>query len=251
MGAFEDKQRENYAFNDPTMNGKVNNYDSDYPIVLQETGASGIDEDNTTYMETWNHHLSYIQPSPLGKFNLGVSYTFKPEHYFSWIGKFKKANKGKEGKYSESPNSKNKHLALKMEDEISLFEGNKLTLGFDSIDFWTSSGGETDNNVRDHKSCFIEDIWQLADNLELRLGLRYEEVNLSINNYSEKGGWGSKKGYQVTLEPPEKYIEKEEAQFLPKSFLTYQLDDLWAPLRDTSVSLGLSKVWNVAPFCLV
>jgi iron complex outermembrane receptor protein len=36
---------------------------------------------------------------------------------------------------------------------------------------------------------------------------------------------------------------------VPKAFLTYELDDLAEGLRDTSIALGVSKIWNPMPFC--
>ena len=240
MGAYVDKDRESYASNDP-----AEDYDSDYPVVTADTiGAGDISEDSQTHMETWAHRLSYVQPTPIGKFTLGTSYTAKPEHYFTNINN---------GQFVKNPNSKGEQLAILLQDEFELFEGNNLLIGFDSIDFWTKFKPRSDdrNRLRNHKSGFIEDTWQIAPRLHARIGLRYENVHLKINNYSETAGWGSKKGYQVTFDSPKKYIKKDWDQFLPKSFITYELDDLWNRLRDTSISVGGSKLWNVAPFCLV
>lgn len=240
MGAYVNNDREAYASNDP-----AEDYDSDYPVVTADTiGAGDISEDSQTHMETWAHHLSYVQPTPIGKFTLGASYTAKPKHYFTKI---------KNGQFVKNPNSKGEQLAILLQDEIELFDGNSLIVGFDSIDFWIKFRPRSDdrNRLRNHKSVFIEDTWQITPRLHVRAGLRYEDVHLSINNYSETAGWGSKQGYQVTFDPPKKYIKKDWNEFLPKSFITYELDDLWSWFRDTSISVGASKVWNVAPFCLV
>lgn len=240
MGAYVDTDRESYASNDP-----AGDYDSDYPVVTADTsGAGDIAEDSQTHIETWTHHLSYVQPTPIGKFTLGASYTTKPNHYFTKI---------KNGQFVENPNSEGEQLAILLQDEIELFDGNTLIAGFDSIDFWTKFKPRSDdhNRLRNHKSGFIEDVWQITPRLQVRAGLRYENVRLNINNYSETAGWGSRQGYQVTFDSPKKYIEKDWDKFLPKSFITYELDDLWEPLRETSISVGASKVWNVAPYCLV
>jgi len=237
-GTYAQSDYDSYAINDPARP----DYDPDYPIVKPDTGASDIKIDSRTHFETLAQRFSYVQPTPIGKLQAGLAYVSRPEHYFTQISN---------GQYIRNPNSPGEQLAILVQDEIELFAGNTLALGFDSQDFWVDFEPHgARNHLRNNKSCFLEDTWQITPRLRLRGGLRYENVQLSINNYSEVAGWGSVQGYQVTLDPPQKYLERDYDQLLPKFFMTYGLDDICTPLRDTSVSLGISRVWNVAPYCL-
>ncbi len=238
MGNLVQKERESYALNDPS-----GDYDSSYPVVTSST-AGDISADSRYYLENWAHRLSYFQPTSIGDISLGVSYIEKTDHYSTQITN---------GVLVENPNSKGRTLAYNIQDEIKSFKNHTLVVGFDALDYYVTfePREDDDNKVRSHKSGFIEDTWQVTDNFSVRAGLRYEAVDLSINNYSTIMGWGSVQGYQVTLDPAQKYIEKSFDSWMPKLFATYKLDNHAACLRDTSVSLGVSRFWNVAPFCLV
>ena len=62
------------------------------------------------------------------------------------------------------------------------------------------------------------------------LGLRYEHDTIWVSNsyIKSEGEW----------------IERNFDGLMPKSFLTYEMDDLAAWLRDTTVSLGVSRIWH-------
>jgi outer membrane receptor protein involved in Fe transport len=237
MGNYVEKDRESYSKNDPS-----GDYDPDYPEVTAST-AGDIEDDSKYHLENMAHRFSYIQPTPIGEFSFGFSYIEKDKHYSTELD---------DGQLVVNPNSSGKNIAFNIQDEIKLFDAHTLVVGFDYLDYFASfePREDDDNRVRSHRSGFVEDTWQITDRLSVRLGLRYEDVNLSINNYSTIKAWGSIEGYQVTLDPPQKYIKKSFDDWMPKFFTTYELDDHAAWLRDTSVSVGASKFWNVAPFCL-
>jgi outer membrane receptor protein involved in Fe transport len=238
MGNMVKKERESFAKNDP-----AGDFDSSYPVVTSPT-AGDIAADSKTHFETWVHRLSFVKPTDLGTVSLGISYADKTDHYFTEI---------RNGAHITNPNSRGKNLALVLQNEVELFEKHTLVFGLDTLDYWVSFDPreDDDNRTRSHRSAFIEDTWQVTPGLSLQAGLRYERVDLSINNYSADMGWGSYPGYQVTLDPPQRYIEKDFEGWMPKFFATYALDEHAASLRDTSVSLGVSRFWNVAPYCLV
>jgi outer membrane receptor protein involved in Fe transport len=241
MGNYVEKDRESYVTNDPS-----GDYDPSYPEVLAGTsGAGNITSDSKSHFETSVHRFSFLQPTPVGNVSAGLSYTEKKEHYSTSLDNA--------GNLVTSPNSPGKNLAFNVQDEVELFDKHTLVVGFDSLDYYVSFDPreDDDDKVRSHKAGFIEDTWEITDRFSVRAGLRYEEVDLSINNYSTINGWGSVEGYQVTLDPPQRYIEKNFDAWMPKIFATYELDDHAAWLRDTSVSVGASKFWNVAPYCLV
>ena len=215
-------------------------------MVLSGTpGAGNIASDQKTHFETAVHRLAFMQPTFLGTFSGGLSYTDKRKHYFT--------QRNGNGDLITNPNSSGKNVAFNIQDEVELFDAHTFVVGLDSLDYYVTFAPreDDDNRVRSQKAGFIEDTWQITERLSARAGLRYETVDLSIANYSAVAGWGSVPGYQVTLDPPRRYIEKDYDQWIQKFFLSYDLDDHAACLRDTSVSLGVSKFWNVAPFCLV
>jgi hypothetical protein len=43
-------------------------------------------------------------------------------------------------------------------------------------------------------------------------------------------------------------VERQWDEWLPKSFLTFELDDLAAVLRDTSLSFGVSRIWRAPDY---
>jgi outer membrane cobalamin receptor len=238
MGNYVEKDRESYAKNDPS-----GDYDPDYPVVTSNT-AGNIADDSKYHLENWAHRISYIQPTPIGELSFGLSYMEKDKHYSTNM---------QNGQLVVNPNSSGKNIAFNIQDEIKLSNAHTFVVGFDYLDYYVTfePREDDDNRVRSHRSGFIEDDWQITERLSVRMGLRYEDVNLSINNYSNIKGWGSVEGYQVTLDPPQRYIEKDFDDWMPKFFATYELDDHAAWLRNTAVSLGVSKFWNVAPYCLV
>ena len=212
MGNFVERDDESYAKNDP-----AGNFDSGYPEVTSDT-AGDIAADSKTHFETWVHRLSFVQPTALGKFSLGLSYTEKADHYSTQITN---------GVLITNPNSQGKNLAVVLQDEIELSKGHTFVFGVDTLDYWITFAPreDDDNRTRSHKSGFIEDTWQVTPRLKVRAGLRYEHAELSINNYSTIMGWGSVQGYQVTLDPAQRYIEKSFDDWMPKFFATYELDD--------------------------
>ncbi|MDY6844543.1 MAG: TonB-dependent receptor, partial [Thermodesulfobacteriota bacterium] len=84
---------------------------------------------------------------------------------------------------------------------------------------------------------YIQHKWTIIPRLNIIGGLRYEAVNIWVNNWTSTGG------YKITS-IEKKYIKRDWNQVVPKSFLTYGLDDLSDVLRDTSLSLGVSNIWH-------
>lgn len=87
-------------------------------------------------------------------------------------------------------------------------------------------------------SGFIQDKWTILPQLSLTAGLRYEDNTINASNYNPK----TDKFY---TNDHRKWIKQTWCQWIPKSFLTYKLDNLADGLRDTSVSLGVSRIWRV------
>lgn len=246
MFTYTEQDLESFVKNDPGSS----DYDDDYPVV--KDASRSFWQDPVKHMETFSHRVTFNQPtSSAGTWSGGITYTEKAKHWFANNNWVDKDDKDQGVARFKSPNATQDRLAYKLQDEICLFDGNTLIVGFDGIDFYEEFEPRKEERyrLRSHKSGFIQDTWEVTSRLTVRPGVRYENVDLKINNYSNSPGWGSMPGYQVSQNP--QYIKKSWDQFMPKSFVTYELDDLWSQLRDTSISVGASKVWNVAPYCLV
>jgi iron complex outermembrane receptor protein len=94
-------------------------------------------------------------------------------------------------------------------------------------------GEDKDKRIR-IKGGGLQHQWQIVPRLTLTGGLRYEDVNIWVSNSG------------ITGKPP--WIERQWDEWLPKSFLTYELDDLAAALRDTSLSFGVSRIWRAPDY---
>ena len=250
-GSYTEQDFEQAVKNDPARS----DYRSHYPVWAGGSGKKrGYEswQDPTTDKEAYSLRLNYKQPTPIGLWTLRAYYT-QEDHGFKRHQYINPKNKAKGTYFWTSPNSDKDQRGLRIQDEVILFKSHTLTFGFDTAQFWENFKPRMDDHykIRDTKAGYIQDKWKITPRLTLTAGLRYEDVDLKINNYSEARGWGSNKGYQITTTPLKKYIKKDWNQLLPKSFLTYELDDVSDMLRDTSVSIGISKIWNVAPFCLV
>ena len=78
------------------------------------------------------------------------------------------------------------------------------------------------------------------------MGLRHEDINIWWSNWTTSGG-----GHYKDPSIEKEYIKKNYDNWIPKSFLTYELDGLADVLRDTSVSAGVSRVWTPRSVCEV
>ena len=121
----------------------------------------------------------------------------------------------------------------KIQDEIRFSENHISTVGFDIVEL---TSYQDKSKMVDRKSGYIQHKWTSIPRLNLTAGLRYEDINIWGNN------WSSTQGYMIKT-VGEKY-KRHWDQLVPKSFLTYGLDDLSEVLRDTSLSVGVSKIWH-------
>ena len=75
--------------------------------------------------------------------------------------------------------------------------------------------------------------------MDLKVGLRYEDVKIWVSN-------GSSTSYYIPGRG--KYINRDWDQLIPKSFVTWKMDDVASWLRDTSLSIGVSKIWRAPDY---
>jgi iron complex outermembrane receptor protein len=235
-----DSERETPVKNLPDTPGST--YDDSYPKVdtrYLDWMAPVWDKETTSY------RLSLRQPTPFGTWSVDA-YTSEEElvrDYMDWNNRKNPAA----GKSTSWWDMYWDQKGGKIQNEFSLFSSHLTTIGMDFEQFHDHFGKTARWNypLEDHKrfealSGFIQDKWTIAPGLNLLMGLRYEDVNIWVSNFSLLN--------QTFITGRERWIERKWNQLLPKSFLTWDLDGLADGLRDTSVSLGVSKVWHAPDY---
>jgi len=208
-------------------------FDSDYPRVE----GSPFDEfqDPTWDGESHAWRMNWEQPSPIGVLTLGAFYS-KERRNRSFL---------------ENPGDTERSEldttwwteGVKFKDDIQWLPNHTTTLGFDLYRLYDNGNTrDEEKNERIYKkSGFLQHRWGILPSLELTLGLRYEYVKIHINNLAGSGAlWNPAFADEM--------VSRDWNQFVPKSFLTYKMDELAPWLRDTSLSVGVSKIWRAPDY---
>jgi iron complex outermembrane receptor protein len=221
----QDAERESPVYNNPE--GRYSAYyDSSYPKTESGSNPSNPTRRDKT-MDTYQ--LTFKQPTSFGEWSAGAYYTHEDQKY----------------NYEQVSNTYydtewNTYGAM-LQNEIRLFDDHLVTMGFD-YEQLRNKWDKVDMDIS--YGAYIQDKWTVLPRLSLTAGLRYEYITIWWNNlYS----WTA--GQYCDPSHPEDYVKREYNQVLPKSFLTYELDDLSEYLRDTSVSLGVSRIWTPKSYC--
>ncbi len=230
MASYADKETGQPVANDPDRD----DYDPDYPVVKEEDVSSRWKDPARKperFKEPYSYRLNMKQPTPVGSWTLGAYYTYENQVF--------------DFKDVDEPQAETCYTSWggNIQDEIELFDAHLLTVGFDTAQL---SSGHTRKIVETYAG-FIQDKWTIIPRLTLTAGLRYENINIWWSNKkSSRTGY-----YYVDPSKPYEYVKRDYNQFVPKSFLTYELDDLSDVLRDSSISLGVSRIWTPRSFCEV
>jgi len=227
--SFTDADREIAVNNDPAGN----DYDSDYPEVT----SSAFDpiQRSTWDKEATSYRLNYKQPTPIGIWTFGAykSKENRERNYWEFDETEKKY------KYTEWETIWWQHGG-RIQDEIRFGENHVTTVGFDMAQMYDNGPGEKKKRM-DNRGGYLQHEWTIMPGLNLTAGLRYEDINVWVQNYNSTTGVNYITGR-------ENWIERNWDQFVPKSFLTYELDDISEMLRDTSLSFGVSKIWHAPDY---
>jgi len=232
-GSYSDIEREIPAANDPERK----DYDNSYPIVKTGDVEARWQNPNEHCRRDYGGNTTrfdFQQPSDVGTFSIGAYYTDEEQEYH------------RDGfDYSGYTTNYVSYGGL-FKYEIALSENHRITAGFDTAQLYTQYTQEVVNTY----AGFVQDQWKIVPGLTLTAGLRYEDIAIWWNNW-----WTPSKTYPdgAYKDPshPEENVRLDYNQSVPKSLLTYQLDDLSPSLRDTSVSLGVSKIWTPRSYCEV
>ena len=232
-GSHTDKLREVPVKNDPSRA----DYDSSYPEVKDEYASYAPEQDPRREKDISLVRLDAEKPTPWGDWKLGVYrkredqvYKFDPDHL--------------QGRPSSAEDAKTEWLTWqgKLQNEVDLVD-HSLTLGLDAARLFMQDDGDDRERERTYAG-FVQDEWSILPTLTLETGLRYEHQTIWWNNEHVRTG-------NYCIEPHKEDIEKDYSQLVPKSFLTYELDNWAEDLRDTSISLGVSRIWTPREFCSV
>ncbi len=227
-----DANREIPVKNDSSLT----NYNNKYPTV---TTSSYYKWQTPKWDETGiSYRINYNQPTPIGTWDLNAYYAEE-----EWEKTVLRQNTSG-GYYDAGWKATWYERGGKLQDTITFSDKHQTIIGtdleqfLDGFDTKQGSLAAFDDKKRvELKSCFAQHQWRIIPRLTLTAGLRYEHADVWIDNLSSSTG-----SMLITGKP--RWIERSWDDWLPKSFLTYELDDLAAGLRDTSVSLGVSRIWR-------
>ncbi len=229
--SFTDADREIPVNNNPwpDKHGRID-YDSDYPEVA--SSAFEPIQRPTWDKEATSYRLNYKQPTPIGVWTLGAYKSKENRERNYWDDKT-----GTE--YTEWETIWWQHGG-RIQDEIRFGENHVTTVGFDMAQMYDNGPGEKKKRI-DNRGGYLQHEWTIIPRLNLTAGLRYEDINIWVQNYNSSTG-------ENYITGRENWIKRNWDQFVPKSFLTYELDDISEMLRDTSLSLGVSKIWRAPDY---
>jgi outer membrane cobalamin receptor len=230
--SFTDQDREMAVDNDPD----TTDYDPGDPVVT--VSAYSEWQDPVMNKESQSFRLKYEQPSSTGTWYLGAYYNEEEsERYFS---NYIDATDPSLGiSRSRSWDVIWSQLGAKLQNEITISENHVTTIGFDEVLAYNESSTLTRHKRLDRKAGYIQHKWRLMPRAKLTLGARYEDVDTWICNLSSRTASGY---YNSAVQKD--YIDRHFSGFAPKSFFTYELDDVAEILRETSLSVGVSRIWH-------
>ncbi len=249
--AFMDETQETPVRNNP---GDVY-YDPGYPDTPKGYWGYWPWQTPERDRKEYSYRLRWEQPTLIGTWTLATYYE-RQDWDRTWLGPIA----GWYGPEIKPPTARENHywhqgrqVGGKIQDEITLGK-HTLTFGFDTVQMWRSSprselysqyGYHKPSHKRaDLKAGYVQDKWDITSWLTFTGGLRYEYVDLWFYNwdYRHNKPWITGEDYP--------FIKKHRNQLVPKSFLTCKLGEFSPYLRDTSLSVGVSKIWNPIPSCM-
>lgn len=207
-------------------------YDGSYP-VMEDTSFQPWQEPSWD-KQAYQYRLNIEQPSSIGLLSLGAYHSKEDRDraYFikedddivwdSWV-----SNWWQQGG--------------KLQDEIEWSEDHVTTVGVDLAQMYDDGISDDDSKTKriGKKGAFLQHQWSIFPSLDLRLGLRYEDVKIWVDN------WATDSTHISGRDPR---ISRNWNQLIPKSFVTWKMDDLAPWLRETSLSAGVSRIWHAPDY---
>lgn len=235
-----------YMYVDADRNLPINNapgapgYDSSYPTVENGTSAFEGWQGPSSDKIAKSVDLYFTKPTGIGEIDVTGSYRTenRDRSYDELQGGVR---------VDGSWDTKWEQRALKVSDAIGLTDANTLIVGFEGSQLFDGYGRTPWVYAYSHHervrtlAGFFEDQWDITPRLHLRVGTRYEAVRTWVVNTNSRNG-------NLYIPGRGAWIERNWDGFIPKSFLTWELDDVAPSLRDTSLSVGVSRVWRAPDY---
>ena len=244
--SFADLDREIPVNNNPSNN--ATNYDPDYPVV-KDSSRFNQWQDPTWDKEATNCRLNLKLPTPIGTWKANAYYGNENRDYS--MLEYKDRRDPSSGTTDGSWETEWRQQGGKITDTFSLAGGHQTTLGtemeqlydgYGDIPGWDNSDAAHNDKKRiETISGFAQHKWSIIPHLSLTGGLRFEDDTIWVSNHSSSSG-------EKYITGRGKWIERNWEEWIPKSFLTYELDGLAPSLRDTSLSAGVSKIWHAPDY---
>ncbi len=245
--SYADADRERATVNDP--NDPASDYDPDHP-VLEKVGWIYYQWQDPTWDKIGtNYRLNLKLPSPIGTWTASAYYGEENRDHalMEWVNPSDPSQGVKDGSWDTQWHQQGGKIA----NEFQLAEGHLTTLGMEleqcydgygDVPGWGNSTFAHDDKKRiEIKSGFAQHEWAVNNRLTLEAGLRYEDTTVWVSNFSSSSG-------TMYITGREKWIKRNWSALSPKSFITYEFDDLARSLRDTSISLGVSRIWRAPDY---
>ena len=230
LGSYSDKKEGQVCENDPDGTW----YDNDYPVVKRgDVSSRWRDPSMKARREKKPYSLrfNWQQPSEIGRWTVGAYYSYDDQNWAADIEPTTLNINNYDTNWSS--------MGAKIHNEFYLTDNHLVTIGTDGARMEDRDGDGIVQTV----SGFIQDKWYITDRFSLTPGLRYEKIRILWSNESGTG--------YANPAIPHEYVERNYDDVTPKAFATYELDGVADWLRDTSVSMGLSKVWTPRATCEV
>lgn len=230
--SYSDADRQIAVNNDPGES----DYDSGDPDV---TGSAFDPWQQPTWdKEAYSYRLNFNHPTPIGLWSMRAYTSKENRHrdYWDYINK-KKPDEGIH--YTRWETVWWQHGG-RIQDELRIDENHLSTFGFEMAQMYDNGSGEKTERIRTQGG-YLQHQWDIIPRLSLTAGLRYENVRIWVQNYDSSTG-------DTYISGRENWIKRNWDEWVPKSFLTYEMDDISPRLRDTSVSLGVSKIWHAPDY---
>ncbi|ACN17803.1 outer membrane receptor protein [Desulforapulum autotrophicum HRM2] len=232
-GTYSDLEREIPCANDPSRK----DYDNNYPVVkAKDVSPRWLNPDDDSRRDYEGHSLrfDFVQPSAMGKWSLGTYYTDESQAFH------------RDGfDYSEYATNYVSYGAL-VKNEFNISDNHQITMGMDTAHLYQKYS----EKIVETWAGYLQDKWQIIPCLSWTAGLRYENIDIWWDNWWEPSTTYPDGAFKDPSHSST-HVRRNYDQLAPKSFLTYEMDELAPWLRDTSVSLGISKIWTPRDYCEV
>lgn len=221
--SYADTDRE-APVNNPSSDGS--DYDSDYPRT--DSGAFDPYAKPTWDSRSTTYRLNYEQSLPIiGRLQIGAykSHDFRDRSYYA----------------SETDTTRSEMetdwyaQGGKIQDDIRWSANHHTTVGFDIARLYDDGINEHKEERIKKRGTFIEHKWGILPSVDIRAGLRYEDVRIWVTNFG-------------AIPNREDVINRRWNELIPKSFTTWRMDGVAPWLRDTALSLGVSKIWRAPDY---